>query len=59
MSEIIIDEDDETNPLVGLVDADGLTGPNLIEIDLSTTAAVGRDGDRIVMERIVDVLQSR
>src|SRR5437762_11357410 len=61
VSEIVIHKTDEPNPLVGLLDTDGLAGEHLAEIDLlpiEADAPAGRDGGCPVVEGIFDVGQA-
>jgi len=60
VSEIVMHEADEPNAVVGLLDSDVLAGKDGAEIDLSLLvayAAAGREGDCLVVERVVEVWQ--
>src|SRR5499433_4130217 len=61
VSQIIIHKADEPDVVVNLLDADGLTGKALAEVDFfvpQTDATAARDHDGFVVEGIVDVGQS-
>ncbi|WP_158231375.1 hypothetical protein [Bradyrhizobium sp. C9] len=62
VSQIIIHEADEPNPVIGLFNSDDLTSEYLAEIDFLPVEAdptAGRDGDDLVMQGIVELLTER
>jgi hypothetical protein len=61
VSQIIIHKADEPNAVVGLLDADGLAGEHLTEIDpvvIEADAAAGGDGGCFIVKRIVEIRQA-
>jgi hypothetical protein len=62
VSEIIVDEADEPNALVGLFDSDGLAGEHLAEVDvacLEADAAAAGNDDFAIMEGVGDFGRAR
>lgn len=61
ISQIVVHEADEPYVVVGLLDADGLSGEDLAEGDLLAIvadAAAGGHGDGLVMEGVLEVLEA-
>ena len=57
ISQIIVHEAGRPDMVLGLFDADGLTGEDEAEVDLFAIvadAAAGGDGDGLVVKRIVE-----
>ena len=61
VAEIVVHEGGEPKMFVDLFDSDGLAGEDLAEVDflaVEADAAAGGDGDRLVVEWIMQVRQA-
>jgi hypothetical protein len=61
VSETVVHEGGKPETGLDLLDADGLAGEHLSEVDLATVeadAATAGDGDRLVMDGIVELGQA-